>query len=106
MRLFSRFIPVLILTALIHCTRASATPQRRPSMRTADAPAALLPVQFDRTCFKVDGKPFYLISGEFHYFRVPKKDWKARMELFKLAGGNCIACGRPAGAVVYVARQY
>ncbi len=33
----------------------------------------------------------YLLSGEFHYFRVPKKDWRARMKLFKKAGGNCLA---------------
>jgi len=32
-----------------------------------------------------------MISGEFHYFRVPAKDWKRRMELFREAGGNCLA---------------
>jgi len=55
------------------------------------APATLSPIQFDKTSFKKDGKYIFLISGEFHYFRVPKKDWKSRMELLKEAGGNCIA---------------
>ena len=49
------------------------------------------PISFDRTCYWVDGKPVYLNSGEFHYFRVPKPDWHRRMELFKEAGGNCLA---------------
>ena len=31
------------------------------------------------------------MSGEFHYFRVPKADWKRRMQLFKDAGGTCLA---------------
>lgn len=49
------------------------------------------PVTFTRQYYVIDGKPSYLYSGEFHYFRVPQKDWKRRMELFKAAGGNCLA---------------
>ena len=49
------------------------------------------PITFDRVCYSVDGRPFYLNAGEFHYFRVPKTDWRRRMELFKEAGGNCLA---------------
>ncbi|BBI31167.1 beta-galactosidase [Cohnella abietis] len=48
-------------------------------------------IEFDNQSYLIDGKPIYLISGEFHYFRVPKCDWKHRMELFKAAGGNCLA---------------
>lgn len=47
--------------------------------------------EFDRTGFKTDGRDQFMISGEFHYFRVPAGDWKRRMELFKAAGGNCLA---------------
>ena len=47
--------------------------------------------QFDRIGFKIDGKDQFLVCGEFHYFRVPAEDWKRRMELFKEAGGNCLA---------------
>ncbi len=48
-------------------------------------------ISFDKLCYRVEGQPFYLYSGEFHYFRVPKKDWRRRMDLFREAGGNCIA---------------
>ncbi|HEY3288922.1 MAG TPA: beta-galactosidase [Anaerolineae bacterium] len=51
----------------------------------------MLPITFDKLCFRIDGQPVYLYSGEFHYFRVPKPDWRRRMQLFKEAGGNCIA---------------
>ncbi|MBI1870891.1 MAG: beta-galactosidase [Chlamydiae bacterium] len=33
--------------------------------------------------FKQDGKPFFLISGEMHYFRVKKKDWPRHLEKMK-----------------------
>lgn len=46
---------------------------------------------FDRLGFRIDGKDAYMISGEFHYFRVPRFDWARRIRLFKEAGGNCIA---------------
>ena len=52
---------------------------------------SMTPIQFSKNCYLRDGKPFYLLSGEFHYFRVPHQDWKKRMELFKLSGGNCLA---------------
>jgi beta-galactosidase len=55
------------------------------------AQQTLTPIQFTPISYVKDGKPFYLISGEFHYFRVPKADWKKRMQLFKQAGGNCVA---------------
>ena len=47
--------------------------------------------QFDKIGFKIDNKDQFMVSGEFHYFRIPAKDWKKRMELFKEAGGNCLA---------------
>ena len=48
-------------------------------------------LSFDRQSVRIDGRRAFLVSGEFHYFRVPKADWKRRMELFKAAGGNCLA---------------
>ncbi len=52
---------------------------------------ALPSITFNNRCYCIDGKPEYLLSGEFHYFRVPKPDWRRRMRLFKAAGGNCLA---------------
>lgn len=51
----------------------------------------MLNITFDSKCYYIGGKPAFLYSGEFHYFRVPKKDWRRRMNLFKDAGGNCLA---------------
>ena len=46
---------------------------------------------FDTSGFQLHGQDAFLLSGEFHYFRVPKEDWKYRMQLFKESGGNTIA---------------
>lgn len=48
-------------------------------------------ITWDPISYKINGSPQFLISGEFHYFRVPKDDWRKRLELFKEAGGNCVA---------------
>jgi beta-galactosidase len=49
------------------------------------------PIAFNRFHYESSGRPTFLYSGEIHYFRVPKTDWRRRMQLFKDAGGNCIA---------------
>ena len=49
------------------------------------------PITFDTKSYRIGDTPFYLLSGEFHYFRVPREDWRLRMRLFKEAGGNTIA---------------
>lgn len=41
--------------------------------------------------YRVNGAPAFLMSGEFHYFRVPKEDWRVRLELFREMNGNCVA---------------
>ncbi|MBI4976844.1 MAG: beta-galactosidase [Spirochaetes bacterium] len=46
---------------------------------------------WDHSTYYIDRKPAFLVSGEFHYFRVPKADWERRLILFKKAGGNCVA---------------
>jgi len=51
----------------------------------------LPPIAFDHRSYYIAGKPAFLYSGEFHYFRVPREDWKRRMKLLRQAGGNCIA---------------
>ena len=55
-----------------------------------NAPREFAPIEFDTVSYRINGKPTYLYSGEFHYFRVPKADWRRRMELFLEAGGNCV----------------
>ena len=58
-------------------------------MFTASSP--LKSLNFTPTTYLLAGQPTYLLSGEFHYFRVPKADWRRRMQLFKAAGGNVLA---------------
>jgi beta-galactosidase len=41
------------------------------------------PITFDHRSYYIAGKPAFLYSGEFHYFRVPREDWQRRMELFR-----------------------
>ena len=48
-------------------------------------------LSWNKQSFLVDGKPAPLISGEFHYFRVPKKDWRERLILLKKSGANAAA---------------
>ena len=38
--------------------------------------------------FKKDGKPYFLISGEIHYFRLDPKLWKKHLQLLKQSGAN------------------
>lgn len=51
----------------------------------------MLPVQFEQERWMLHGRRGFLRSGEFHYFRVPREDWRRRMRLFREAGGNCLA---------------
>jgi beta-galactosidase len=48
-------------------------------------------IVWDKKNYYIDDKPAFLVSGEFHYFRVPPRDWRRRLELWKEAGGNCVA---------------
>jgi beta-galactosidase len=41
--------------------------------------------------FTLGGKPFFLYSGEIHYFRIRKSDWPARLRALKEAGFNSIS---------------
>jgi len=41
--------------------------------------------------FSLDGKPFFLYSGEIHYFRVSKDRWKKHLKKLKSAGANTVS---------------
>ena len=41
--------------------------------------------------YLINGEPSPYISGELHYFRVPHKDWKYRLEMLKKSGANAVA---------------
>ena len=48
-------------------------------------------VSFSKDGFKLRNENAFFISGEFHYFRVPKEEWRKRMRMFREAGGNTLA---------------
>ncbi|HVL25225.1 MAG TPA: beta-galactosidase [Thermomicrobiales bacterium] len=39
----------------------------------------------------IDGQPRLLISGEVHYFRLQRAEWRDRLEKLRAAGGNTVA---------------
>ena len=49
------------------------------------------PLSFDHLSFHAGSERVFLISGEIHYFRVPRAGWRDRLEKLKAAGGNCVA---------------
>lgn len=46
---------------------------------------------FDRSSYVRGGERLFLRSGEIHYFRVPRAEWRDRLAKFKASGGNCVA---------------
>ena len=46
---------------------------------------------FETNNFCHNGTPSAMFSGEFHYFRVPKAEWRRRLRLWKAAGGTAVA---------------
>lgn len=43
----------------------------------------------------VDGKPFHILSGEMHYFRIHPSQWRDRLEKLKACGLNTVATYMP-----------
>lgn len=40
---------------------------------------------------ELDGKPFIPVSGEFHFSRVPRREWERRLRLMRSGGVNVVA---------------
>ena len=48
-------------------------------------------LNWDKHCFYIRGEPILLISGEFHYWRLPDRNrWRSVLETYKSAGLNCL----------------
>ncbi len=45
--------------------------------------------------FLIDGKPFRILSGEMHYFRIPREYWRDRLAKLKACGLNTVATYMP-----------
>lgn len=47
-------------------------------------------IDYDNNQFLKDGLPFSYVSGEMHYFRIPKAYWRDRLEKLKAAGCDTV----------------
>jgi Glycosyl hydrolases family 35/Beta-galactosidase, galactose-binding domain/Glycosyl hydrolases family 2, sugar binding domain len=47
-------------------------------------------IRYDSHCLFIDGKPTFIYSGSFHYFRCPQALWPERFEKIKEAGFNTV----------------
>ncbi|RIB17023.1 Glycoside Hydrolase Family 35 protein [Gigaspora rosea] len=48
-------------------------------------------LNWDKFCLYIHGKPTLIISGEFHYFRVPDKSrWESILKKYRAGGFNCV----------------
>lgn len=48
-------------------------------------------IAFEGNRFLKDGQPFQFISGDMHYFRIPRPHWMDRFTKMKHAGLNTVA---------------
>ena len=56
----------------------------------AGVETAMNRLTFDGDGFYLDGKPFRIISGDIHYFRIHEKDWEKRLDLALDFGLNTV----------------
>ena len=55
----------------------------------------MLPLEFDGLSYRSGGQRIFLRSGEIHYFRAPRADWRDRLQKLKDSGANCVATYMP-----------
>ncbi|WP_329565169.1 glycoside hydrolase family 35 protein [Kitasatospora sp. NBC_01266] len=47
-------------------------------------------LSYDRDGFTLDGRPFRILSGALHYFRVHPEQWESRLQLLRAMGLNTV----------------
>ena len=52
-------------------------------------------ISFTPQSYCIDGEPVWLASGEMHYFKLPRGDWRRRLLQLKLAGFNAVSVYMP-----------
>ncbi|XP_014275355.1 beta-galactosidase [Halyomorpha halys] len=74
------FLPVLLLLQLCPFILAHTVVPKNRSFE----------VDYDNNRFLKDGLPFSYVSGEMHYFRIPKVYWRDRLEKLKAVGCDTV----------------
>jgi len=52
-------------------------------------------VTFDDNSYRINGQPTWLLSGEMHYFKMARGDWRRRLVQLKCAGFNTVSVYMP-----------
>jgi beta-galactosidase len=53
------------------------------------------PITFDDNAYRIHGQPTWLLSGEMHYFKMTRGDWRRRLVQLKCAGFNTVSVYMP-----------
>lgn len=77
---------MILLACVLTAVPAFATP--RNGGRAADTANHTFVVRGGH--FLLDGKPYQVISGEMHYSRIPRADWRLRLRMARAMGLNTI----------------
>jgi beta-galactosidase len=56
----------------------------------SQSPARSFAIDYEQDSFVKDGEPFRMMSGSFHYFRVPRAYWRDRLHKLRQAGLNTV----------------
>ncbi|KAI5713554.1 hypothetical protein M8J76_001194 [Diaphorina citri] len=81
-----KFIAILLVASVWICLRYGNRIRRfhRPSSQT-------FTVNYSANTFRMDGRPFRFVSGEFHYFRSPQERWREILRKIRSAGLNAVS---------------
>ena len=80
----------LTLSSALVVAKATQAPPAQPMQAPAPSPRAHT-IAYDRYSLIIDGKPTYLWSGSFHYWRLPSPDlWADVLQKMKAAGFNAV----------------
>lgn len=83
--------PAAIALLAFVASSASALPQQTPPVAMSTAAAHAHAITYDRYSLVIDGKPTYIWSGSFHYWRLPSPDlWTDVLQKMKAAGFNAV----------------
>jgi beta-galactosidase len=53
------------------------------------------PICFDHNSYRIENRPTWLLSGEMHYFKMTRGDWRRRLLQLKCAGFNTVSVYMP-----------
>ena len=70
-------------------TAPPRTEQQQQQQQQTKQPRTFV-ISYEQDAFLKDGEPFQMMSGSFHYFRVPRIYWRDRLHKMRQAGLNTV----------------